>query len=451
MISSLKKLMRCSWEYEMSRNVPFWHDELTIIHFKEGFKGLNLPSYNPAQIHRGVHADFYYYTEGKGNKEFLRQALMNNFKNKKYIAFLKKRFRTKGMALIRHSKRLKANYKDLSAFFRAYGLLIPMLETTATASKVITKHLLNELAGCDNALELIGYYSRLTKPSPAQQLDNELSKNFSRVDHLALARKLHQKYCWIPISFVGEPWSLEYFLKKVKQYQPAPKKEFKKPDIKISKNLRYYLNLLGEIAYLNEYRKSFFSQSNYAIRPLMDSIAGQFKLGSWRNLSLLRTAEILDLFKGKTNYQKEVIKARAKPCLMYLKNQNQVGYIHGPEVLTFEKNFYINKSASGVVKGVIANKGKVVGTVKVIFEPKEFSKFKPGDILVAKMTSVDFIPIMKKAAAFVTNEGGLACHAAILSREYNKPCIVGTKNATATYKDGDRVEVDANKGMVKKI
>lgn len=65
------------------------------------------------------------------------------------------------------------------------------------------------------------------------------------------------------------------------------------------------------------------------------------------------------------------------------------------------------------------------------------------------MTTPDFVPIMKRASAFVTDEGGITCHAAIVSREMKKPCIIGTKIATQVLKDGDLVEVDADKGVVK--
>ena len=67
------------------------------------------------------------------------------------------------------------------------------------------------------------------------------------------------------------------------------------------------------------------------------------------------------------------------------------------------------------------------------------------------MTTPDMIMVMHKAAAFVTDEGGITCHAAIVSREMKKPCIVGTKIATKVLKDGDMVEVDATDGTVKKI
>lgn len=110
----------------------------------------------------------------------------------------------------------------------------------------------------------------------------------------------------------------------------------------------------------------------------------------------------------------------------------------------------IDKSTK-TIQGNIANKGKVIGIVKIVLIKKEFKKFKDGDILVAKMTTPDYLPIMKMASAFITDEGGIMCHAAIVSREMKKPCIIGTKIATQVLKDGDKVEVDADKGIVKII
>ena len=67
------------------------------------------------------------------------------------------------------------------------------------------------------------------------------------------------------------------------------------------------------------------------------------------------------------------------------------------------------------------------------------------------MTFPNYIAAMEKAAAFVTDEGGILCHAAIIAREMKKPCVIGTKIATQTLKNGDEVEVNANVGMVKII
>jgi phosphohistidine swiveling domain-containing protein len=100
------------------------------------------------------------------------------------------------------------------------------------------------------------------------------------------------------------------------------------------------------------------------------------------------------------------------------------------------------------LRGTPASKGEVEGVVKIVLQASEFGKIQPGDILVTEMTRPDFVPIMKKSAAILTDEGGLTCHAAILSRELHIPCIVGTKRGTKVLKDGDRVRVDATKGKV---
>lgn len=118
-----------------------------------------------------------------------------------------------------------------------------------------------------------------------------------------------------------------------------------------------------------------------------------------------------------------------------------------------EKNFGIKFKVEKFIKtkkltGRIAQKGIAKGHVRRVMGHKQVNKLKIGEILVSPMTLPDFLPAMKKAAAFVTDEGGMLCHAAIVARELKKPCIVGTKFATQILKDGDLVEVDANKGIV---
>jgi len=103
------------------------------------------------------------------------------------------------------------------------------------------------------------------------------------------------------------------------------------------------------------------------------------------------------------------------------------------------------------INGDAASPGKATGKVRRVMGHAQISTVEEGEILVSPMTTPDFVPAMKKAAAIVTDEGGLLCHAAIIARELRKPCIVGTRNATKVLKDGDKVEVDAEKGIVKKL
>lgn len=102
-------------------------------------------------------------------------------------------------------------------------------------------------------------------------------------------------------------------------------------------------------------------------------------------------------------------------------------------------------------RGMVASKGFVRGRVKKIDVRAQLKELKKGEILVTEMTDPDFVPAMKKAVAIITDEGGMVCHAAIVCRELGKPCIVGTKIATQVLEDGDMIEVDANKGTVKKL
>lgn len=104
------------------------------------------------------------------------------------------------------------------------------------------------------------------------------------------------------------------------------------------------------------------------------------------------------------------------------------------------------------IKGRCAYPGKVRGKVRIVNERSIAGvKFDKGDILVSVSTSPIYMPLIEKAAALITDEGGLVCHAAILSRELKIPCIIGTKTATRVLKDGDIIEVDAEKGTVKKL
>lgn len=98
--------------------------------------------------------------------------------------------------------------------------------------------------------------------------------------------------------------------------------------------------------------------------------------------------------------------------------------------------------------GLAASPGVASGKVKIIYDIKELSKIQQGDVLVTKMTNPDMVVAMQKASAIVTDEGGMTCHAAIVSRELGIPCVVGTKKATSVLKENMLVTVDGTNGKV---
>ena len=103
------------------------------------------------------------------------------------------------------------------------------------------------------------------------------------------------------------------------------------------------------------------------------------------------------------------------------------------------------------MEGQTAYAGRARGRAKLVFGIEDLRKVVHGDILIAVTTTPDVMPAMHRAIGFVTDSGGITSHAAIVAREMKKPCVIGTKFATKIFKDGDMIEVDANKGIVKKI
>ena len=101
-----------------------------------------------------------------------------------------------------------------------------------------------------------------------------------------------------------------------------------------------------------------------------------------------------------------------------------------------------------ILKGISASSGVIEGVARVISSKKDFSQFKPGDILMTKSTNPIWTPLIAIAGGVITGLGGSLSHAAIVSREYGIPAIVGTQEATKLIKSGQRVKIDGRKGLV---
>lgn len=115
---------------------------------------------------------------------------------------------------------------------------------------------------------------------------------------------------------------------------------------------------------------------------------------------------------------------------------------------TAEVKAKVEAGAKVLLTGSPASPGRDSGPVKIIYSPNELDKVLAGDVLVAELTTPDFVPAMKRAAAIVTDRGGRTCHAAIVSRELGIPCVVGAENATKILKQEQVVTVDGSDGKV---
>ena len=213
-----------------------------------------------------------------------------------------------------------------------------------------------------------------------------------------------------------------------------------------SSQLKKFLPILEEARLFSE---PVFRNTENFMEAIAASIAK--KCGYKKEQILSTTADELLKYFAKSNLpDSRILTVRyVKSAILFDRGRYQV--YAGKQADKIENILLPHKNAN-MIKGSIAYKGIATGLVRLVIDPnKDGSSFKPGEILVTGMTRPEFLPIMKKAAAFITDAGGILSHAAIVARELKKPCVIGTHVATRLLKNGDLVEVDANKGIIRKL
>lgn len=172
------------------------------------------------------------------------------------------------------------------------------------------------------------------------------------------------------------------------------------------------------------------------------------------DLDYLQISEIENFLLTKNNINSLIEKRRRLTILIY--PEENLNIYEGDEAEEFLKeggfNEVIQETEAKVLEGQTASLGKASGKVIVAMNSNEAArKMVRGAILVAPYTAVEYIPAIQKAAAIITETGGITSHAAIVSREFGIPCIVGVQDVTKLLKDGQKVEVDADQGTIRII
>ncbi|USN54066.1 MAG: hypothetical protein H6760_04235 [Candidatus Nomurabacteria bacterium] len=299
-------------------------------------------------------------------------------------------------------------------------------------------------------------------------------KGLAEVDQkvAALLRAHYEKWRWIPYAYKGPAYSFRYFLTrwrellksgespkqiladmKVKERLLKQKQARLKKSLHLQGNIWQLIRMGQEIVYIKEFRKGALYHGMYCYEPFFREIAQRHKL-TLETVRALNSWEIEDLLQGKSIPTMKELLARTRETVAYC-DKKQYIVLTGQKAKKFMKEIpkedtLITTEASELT-GSCASPGAASGTVKIIEVPADIPKMKKGDILVSETTYPSLVPAMKLAAAIVTNAGGLTSHAAIVSRELGVPCVVGTKVANKILKDGDKVEVDATKGLVRKL
>ena len=207
------------------------------------------------------------------------------------------------------------------------------------------------------------------------------------------------------------------------------------------------LDLMSELIYLRTYRAESNMIAGYNMRPVIEELAKRFNT-TYDNVVQLTLDEIKSAITSKKIDLAEIQRRKNKYGLLMINGKNKI--YSGDSVDKIEEKVDIPKGIFEL-KGLVANRGKIKAPVKIVLNRKDFDKIKFGDILVTKMTNPDFMVVLEKCSGIITDIGGITSHAAIIARELNKPCVIGTVYATKVLKDGEIVELDANRGIVKKI
>lgn len=289
-----------------------------------------------------------------------------------------------------------------------------------------------------------------------------------------MAQKMNQhieKFKYLGYNFEGPAFPDSYFWKRLEGFildETRPSERIneifreKKRALAIHKEIlralhidskhKQLIDITQGFMYSKEYRKMSLVQSYYRLEPLLKEIGKRLKL-KVREVRNCLLVEVNEMLKNGAHTPQDLAK-RMKGCFFVVVNGKLPGKVFTGSTFRDMKKYLLKKEDLTKVNyfhGQTASLGKAQGVVKVINYVRDISKMKKGNILVSQMTNPDLVPAMKKAGAIVTDLGGVTCHAAIISRELKIPCVIGTKVATKVLIDGDRVEVDANKGDIRKI
>lgn len=288
-------------------------------------------------------------------------------------------------------------------------------------------------------------------------LQEEINKHKGKFTSKKL-EDLCKKYKWLScLDIHNNPWTIGEFANHMKSLTSSAKKNTKPFDyyiheLSIESNDLSYLLMAKKFVFIKDARDDFRRYGVYHALPLFNEIAIRMDIKR-KEVSYLKSQEVIDFLEGRKIIEKEELAERQKGFVLYLNHKNELTCLQGKTISKILKAFHISQENESVkeIVGMVASRGKVIGNVVLIKGIKDLVKVKQGDVLVAITTHPDFVPAMRKASAIVTDEGGITSHAAIVSREFGLPCIVGTKHATKLFKNGDQVEVDAITGRIKKL
>ena len=295
-------------------------------------------------------------------------------------------------------------------------------------------------------------YKKLSAPQSASFVtEEEIMLGKSSLD------ELKEKFWWTSLGWNNTTVKDDDYFKEKMPSHTNIQEELAANRQQMEETLRRYNNpeldfltkLMHDYLPFHDYRKECQMKTLFCLRKMFDEISKRHSI-SKELLLLCSVDEIKKILKGDTINLEEI--GLRKDFCYYEGDQDKIILLSGKEAREKIESIASGMSKKRKFKGMTANPGKVSGRALVGYDSSEINKnMEEGFILVTSMTTPDFVPAMKKAAAIVTDEGGVTCHAAIISREFGIPCVVSTNDASRIIKNDEMVEVDADKGIVRII
>ncbi len=264
---------------------------------------------------------------------------------------------------------------------------------------------------------------------------------------------LLSKYFWLDQGYIGKGLNKDE-LKEIRNHKNSSKEKFSRgkiiKELCLNEEELYKFYVSQNVVAMKSLRIDSRQFLNVVLNRLVEKISSHLKI-EINLLNSMTAKELAALIKNSKNLPLN-LKERYAHSIFTRKNDSYQTLVGG-DADDFLIKYVEEKKQTETkeIKGQVAQVGCVRGIVKIVFGPQHLKKVLEGDILVSVVTSPQLLPAMKRAAAFITDIGGITSHAAIVARELKKPCIIGTKMATKILKDGDLVEVDANTGVVRII
>lgn len=361
-------------------------------------------------------------------------------------------------------RRYIADYQDVCTFipiFRAIGERIEQILM-----------LLLEDAGVTNAKDQMYY---LTQPTRETEGLTEHAELLGIADYIkglglqdfrsdasvkALVEKHVERFYWLGLQwYTGSPLQLNDIydrldnllltdpslkLTNLRVSQARSEREVRKlvSGRRMSEDMTTITGFAQDYAFLRSYRADVVNKCVGLILEFLGRISSLLGL-RYEELIYLVPDEVVAHLQGDPVDRKFILSRKEGFGSLFINDKYSI--LSGLELQQFKIGEGLNlvPTIRPGVKGVVACQGKAQGRVKVVRSMDDLPKVEVGDILVAVMTYPGYMAAMEKAAAFVTDDGGILCHAAIIARELGKPCVIGTHGATESFRDGDLVNVNA--------